>query len=324
MKKYLSAFHTICVQLIVFYLFFAMGVQNRSAAQESKLGSWQNLKYSIYFTSPDVDSLLGDANRFQKTMDYFAPVKPVHVYLEGTGRGNINVPLLKIVANRFRAMGIRVSGAMVPVGERGPSAYNNSKDMAALEKRMRSLAHIFDDIILDDWLFTTAVDAKSVEERGNQSWADYRTKLILTQSKKYIMDPAREVNPKVQVTIKYPNWYEGHRDNGYDVYHETRLYDHMAVGIETRNRMVHDQHIPIYSGYVFQKWWPSVEPKKWVGSWLDNYDMNGDSNDYIAQVWPRHLRLFFGAPASSIQPILPVMCINTLSKCCQNLTGSQE
>jgi hypothetical protein len=174
---------------------------------------------------------------------------------------------------------------MVPVGERGPSAYNNQKDMAALEKRMRSLAQVFDDIILDDWLFTTAVDEKSVEERGNQSWADYRTKLILTQSKKYIIDPAKKVNPKVQVTIKYPNWYEGHRTNGYDVYYETLLFDHMAVGIETRNRMTHDQHIPIYSAYIFQKWWPSVEPKKWVGSWLDNYDMKGDSNDYVAQVW---------------------------------------
>ena len=150
---------------------------------------------------------------------------------------------------------------------------------------MRTLAQIFDDIILDDWLFTTAVDAKSLEERGTQSWADYRTNLILTQSKKYIIDPAKEVNPKVQITIKYPNWYEGHRYNGYDVYHETLLYDHMAVGIETRNRMVHDQHIPIYSGYVFQKSWPSVEPKKWVGSWLDNYEMKGDYNDYIAQVW---------------------------------------
>jgi hypothetical protein len=218
-------------------------------------------------------------------MDYFAPIKPVHVYLEGTGRGEINIPLLKNVAKKFAALGIRVSGAMVPVGERGPSTYNNRKDMAALEKRMRSLAQIFDDIILDDWLFTTAVDPKSVEERGTRSWADYRTKLILTQSKKYIIDPAKEVNPKVQVTIKYPNWYEGHRDNGYDVYYETRLFDHMAVGIETRNRMVHDQHIPIYSGYVFQKWWSSVDPKKWVGSWLDNYDMKGDSNDYIAQVW---------------------------------------
>ena len=285
MKRNISDYRAIGVRFLVWSLLLTAVIHNRLAAQEVKSGGWQNLNYSIYFTSGDVDSLLSDDNRFQKTMDYFAPIKPVHVYLEGTGRGEINIPLLKKVTERFRARGIRVSGAMVPVGEQGPSTYNNMKDMAALEKRMRSLAKIFDDIILDDWLFTTAVDPKSVEERGNQSWADYRTKLILAQSKKYIIDPAKDVNPNVQVTIKYPNWYEGHRDNGYDVYYETRLFDHMAVGIETRNRMVHDQHIPIYSGYIFQKWWPSVAPQKWVGSWLDNYDMQGDSNDYIAQVW---------------------------------------
>ena len=282
MRRYISISDVMSFQFLTCCFLFAFVIQSHVDAQSN---GWKNLKYAIYFTSSDVDSLLGDDARFQKTMDYFAPVKPVHVYLEGTGHGEINIPLLKKVTDKFRAIGIRVSGAMVPVGERGPSAYNNQKDMAALEKRMRSLAQVFDDIILDDWLFTTAVDEKSVEERGNQSWADYRTKLILTQSKKYIIDPAKKVNPKVQVTIKYPNWYEGHRTNGYDVYYETLLFDHMAVGIETRNRMTHDQHIPIYSAYIFQKWWPSVEPKKWVGSWLDNYDMKGDSNDYVAQVW---------------------------------------
>ena len=285
MSKHFSIFDKMSFRLLTCCFLFTLVILGRVDAQEVKSNSWKHLQYSIYFTSRDVDSLISDDNRFQKTMDYFAPLKPVHVYLEGSGHGEINIPLLKKVAQKFHALGIKVSGAMVPVGEHGPSTYNNMKDMAALEKRMRSLAQIFDDIILDDWLFTTSVDTKSVEDRGNQSWADYRTKLILAQSKKYIIDPAKEVNPKVQITIKYPNWYEGHRDNGYDVYYETRLFDHMAVGIETRNRMVHDQHIPIYSGYVFQKWWPSVEPKKWVGSWLDNYDMKGDSNDYIAQVW---------------------------------------
>jgi hypothetical protein len=256
-----------------------------SAQGSAKNAGWPNLKYAIYFTSHDVDSLLANPDQFKKTMAYFAPVKAVHVYLEGTGQGEINVPLFKKIADRFRSMGIKVSGAMVPTGRHGPSVYNNPEDMAALERRMRALAQVFDDIILDDWLFTTATDPKSVEDRGNQTWADYRTKLIIEQSKKYIIGPAKEVNPNVKVTIKYPNWYEGHRDNGYDVYHETRLFDQMAVGIETRNRMVHDQHIPIYSGYIFQKWWSSVDTKKWVGSWLDNYDMRGDSNDYVAQVW---------------------------------------
>ena len=246
---------------------------------------WQHVKYAIYFTSSDIEQLLVDSAQFIKTMEYFGPIKPYKVYLEGSSEKEIDVALMKKVADRFRSLGIKVSGSMVAVGHRGPSVYNNADDMASLEKRMRALAKVFDNIILDDWLFTTATDEKSVKERGNQSWADYRTKLILEQSKKYIIDAAKEVNPNVKVIIKYPNWYEGHRENGYDVYHETLQFDNMAVGIETRNRMTHDQHIPIYSGYIFQKWFSSVDPAKWVGSWLDNYDMKGDDNDYVAQVW---------------------------------------
>ena len=273
------------VSLLLFISLATFSLSRTNAQSTTKASGWPNLNYAIYFTSHDVDSLLAAPERFKKTMAYFAPVKAVHAYLEGTGQGEIDVALFKRVADRFRAMGIKVSGAMVPTGPHGPSVYNNPDDMAALQRRMEALAQVFDDIILDDWLFTTATDEKSVADRGNQSWADYRTKLILEQSKKYIIDPAKKVNPNVKVTIKYPNWYEGHRDNGYDVYHETQMFDQMAVGIETRNRMVHDQHIPVYSGYMFQRWWPSVDPKKWVGSWLDNYDMKGDPNDYVAQVW---------------------------------------
>jgi hypothetical protein len=275
--------HSLWVMALGFILLISASPSRAQVKNKDSANSgWQHLKYAIYFTSRDLDSLLADPVRFKKTMDYFAPVKAVHVYLEGSSRGEVNVPLLKTIADKFRAMGMKVSGAMVPVGQRGPSVYNNLEDMAALEKRMRALAKVFDDIILDDWLFTTATDPKSVEERGNQSWADYRTKLILEQSKKYIIGPAKEENPKVNIIIKYPNWYEGHRDNGYDVYYEDLQFDKMAVGIETRNRMVHDQHIPIYSGYIFQKWWSSVDTKKWGGSWLDNYDLKGD---YNAQVW---------------------------------------
>jgi hypothetical protein len=256
-----------------------------SAQEKEHAAGWPHLTYAIYFTSRDVDSLLADPAQFSKTMEYFALIKPVHVYLEGSSRGATNVSLLKTVADRFRKLRVRVSGALVPVGERGPSTYNNPNDMASLEHRMRALARIFDDIILDDWLFTTATDPKSVDDRGSRTWAEYRTALLIEQSKKYIIAPARQVNPRVKITIKYPNWYEGFGTCGYDVENETHLFDQMAVGIETRNRMIHDQHIPIYSGYIFQKWYRSVDPAKWVGSWLDNYDMKGDYQDYNAQVW---------------------------------------
>ena len=228
---------------------FAQTHAQNSAASKG----WAHVNYAIYFTYEDVEHLLVDSAQCEKTIAYFAPVKPYKVYLEGNSEGEIDVAMMKNVADRFRSMGIKTSGSMVAVGRRGPSVYNNADDMASLEKRMKALAKVFDNIILDDWLFTTATDEKSVKERGNQSWADYRTKLILEQSKKYIIDAAKEVNPNAKVIIKYPNWYEGHRENGYDVYHETLQFDNMAVGIETRNRMTHDQHIPDLQRLYFPK-----------------------------------------------------------------------
>ena len=285
-NKYLTHFKkTIPISAILILLINSSYLSGAIKPNDSS-NKWSNLQYAIYFTHDDIVNLLADSVQFQETMNYFAPIKASEVYLEGNSRDDIDIKMLKTVADRFRAMEIEVSGAMVPVSPKGgPSTYNNPKDLTALKKRMESLAKVFDKIILDDWLFTTATDPQSVKDRGKESWADYRTKLILEQSKKYIIDPAKKVNPKVKIIIKYPNWYEGHRQNGYDVYNETNLYDKMAVGIETRNPEKQDQHIPIYSGYIFQKWFASVDNSKWIGSWLDNYGMKGESDKYVAQVW---------------------------------------
>jgi len=253
----------------------------------SNTQGWKHLKYAVFFTSYDVQHLLADPADFRKTMDYFSPVKPTRVYLDGVGKdGKVDVPLMKKIAARFRAMGIEPDGAMVPTSiHSGTSAYNNPEDLAQLKQRMHGLAQVFDKIILDDWLFTNATDPQSVKDRGSMSWAEYRTKLLLKQSKKYIIDPAKEVNPNVQVIIKFPNWFESFPENGYDVKDEVKQFDKMAIGIETRITKTQHQHIPIYSGYALQKWESSADPSKWVGSWLDNYGMPGASNDYNAQVW---------------------------------------
>jgi hypothetical protein len=258
---------------------------NREAATAGRRLGWDYLRYAIYFTYPDIQRLLVDSSSREETLEYLAPIKARKVYLECSSRGTIDIDLMKSLAADMRARGYEVTGAMVPVVPDGPICYNNPDHLAHLEKQARALAEVFDEFILDDWLFTICTCEKCIAGRGTQSWADYRTKLILEKSKQYIIDPARKVRPGVKIIIKYPNWYEGHRQNGYDVYGETNQFDAMAVGIETRTRATHDQHIPIYSGYVFQKWWSSVDPSKWIGSWLDNYTMKGQDNDYVAQVW---------------------------------------
>jgi len=267
-------------------LFGAISVSGQTTSQEPQAApGWPHLKYAVYFTYPEIERLLADPSSLRETMEYLAPVRPGKVYLECSASGDVNVALLKGVAEQLRARGLKVSGGMVPTVPGGPMCYNNQDHLALLERRARALAQVFDEFILDDWLFTTCTCEKCFAGRGKSSWADYRTKLLLERSKAYIMDPARQVKPGIKIIIKYPNWYEGHRENGYDVFNETRQFDAMAVGIETRTRATHDQHIPIYSGYVFQKWWSGVDPAKWIGSWLDNYSMKGQDNDYVAQVW---------------------------------------
>jgi hypothetical protein len=246
---------------------------------------WAHIKTALFCTSKDVDQLLTRPEDRKATLAYFAPLRLSKVYLEDAKGEPGDIALLREIAADLKAQGLEVSGAVVPAADHGPLCYNDPKDMAMLEGRVRVLAQVFDEIIVDDWLFTTCTCAKCLADRGNDSWADYRSRLVAEQSKLHLIDVAKQVRPGIRVIIKYPNWYEGHRQHGYDVARQTPQFDGVSVGIETRQRATHDQHIPIYSGYVFQQWIGGDAGPKWRSAWLDNYEMQGADNDFVAQVW---------------------------------------
>jgi len=246
---------------------------------------WAHIKTALYCTGEDVAHLLTKPENRKEALAYFAPLRISKVYLQDDRGEQASLATYREIVADLKAQGLEVSGAVVPAGEHGPLCYNDPKDMAALEARVRVLAQVFDEIIVDDWLFTTCTCAKCLAGRGSESWADYRSRLVSEQSKKHLIDVAKQVRPEVRVIIKYPNWYEGHRQNGYDVARQSPQFDGVSVGIETRQRATHDQHIPIYSGYVFQKWIGGDAGAKWRSAWLDNYDMQGADNDYLAEVW---------------------------------------
>ncbi len=254
------------------------------AASAPSDSAWANLRYAVYFTAFDVQKLLVPADSRAETLRYFAPVHPQRFYLERALQDTSDVAGMKKVADALRAEGIEATGALVPAIGR-PLCYNKPGEMAMLERGARALAQVFDEFIIDDWLFTTCTCEACTKDRGKATWADYRQKLVADMARQHIIDPARQVRPGIKIIVKYPNWYEGHPWNGYDVVRQTHQFDAISVGIETRIRAYHDQHIPIYSGYVFQKWFAGIEPGKWSSAWLDNYEMKGYDNDYVAQVW---------------------------------------
>jgi hypothetical protein len=245
---------------------------------------WEHVKTALFFTSEDVDTLLSTPADRRATLAYFAPLRLGKVYLENASEDPAAAAGLRAIVDDLRAQGLEVCGAVVPANH-GPLCYNDPKDMALLENRVRVLAQVFDEIIVDDWLFTTCTCAKCLEGRGGDSWADYRSRLVPEQSKKHLIDAARQVNPRVRVIIKYPNWYEGHRQHGYDVARQTPQFDGVSVGIETRQLATQDQHIPAYSGYVFQRWIGGDAGEKWRSAWLDNFQMQGDFDEFAAEVW---------------------------------------
>ncbi|MCG6959809.1 hypothetical protein LJE82_07965, partial [bacterium BMS3Abin03] len=140
---------------VSFVIIFIMMILNSQSVFSQTKDGWKNLKYALFFTNGDVHRLLADEDSFNKTMEYFAPIKIQKVYLEGKNRGEEDVDLMKSVADRFRKIGITPVGAMVPTSEKGgPCCYNDPNDLASLKRRMTALASVFDEIILDDWLFT--------------------------------------------------------------------------------------------------------------------------------------------------------------------------
>jgi hypothetical protein len=60
---------------------------------------------------------------------------------------------------------------------------------------------------------------------------------------------AKAVNPKVDIIIKYPNWYEHFQGNGYDLAEQPRIFDAIYTGTETRDPVETDQNLQQYESY---------------------------------------------------------------------------
>ena len=75
------------ISLVYVAFTFALLINTSTAFGQNSTNGWSNVKFAIYFTHNDVENLLADSIQFQKTMEYFAPVKAYKVYLEGNSHG---------------------------------------------------------------------------------------------------------------------------------------------------------------------------------------------------------------------------------------------
>ena len=162
--------------------------------------------------------------------------------------------------------------------------YTDPKSRDYVKKAAEVTARHFDEIMLDDFFFNNTKRDSDIAAKGDLSWADFRLKLMDEVSRDLILGPARAVNPKVKVIIKFPNWYEHFQANGYDLDVEPKIFDGIYTGTETRDPVITDQHLQQYESYLIVRYFDNISPQGNGGGWVDTYDTRY-LDRYAEQLW---------------------------------------
>ncbi len=193
----------------------------------------------------------------------------------------------------FRAAGMEASGCITTTrvgkdstGWKAIACYTDPQTQEKIKSVFEYAAGLFDEIMIDDFWFTdcecndcrAARTARTVTIGGvhypvaGDTWEDYRGELLVQLSRHYILEAARRVNPKVKIIIKYPQWYDGFHERGYDVVRETANFDHIWVGTETRDYTNGRWGGTVqYEAFFIMRWLGSVGGAKCGGGWFDPY-----------------------------------------------------
>jgi hypothetical protein len=188
----------------------------------------------------------------------------------------------------FIQHGVKVAGAICysdsDNGQFVSFTYTKPADRDYVKHVAESTARHFDEIILDDFFFANTKTPSDIAAKGDQSWTDFRVKTMNQVSRDLVVGPARAVNPKVKITIKFPNWYEHFQGNGYDLEQQPKIFDAIYAGTETRDPVITDQNLQQYEGYAIARYFENIAPGRMGGGWVDTYDMRY-LDRYSEQLW---------------------------------------
>jgi len=146
--------------------------------------------------------------------------------------------------------------------------YTDPEDRAFVKGVTEAAARHFDEIILDDFFFVTTKQASDIAAKGTRSWSQFRVDLMNEAAENLVLKPARAVNPRVKVVIKYPNWYEHFQALGFDLDQGPRLFDGIYTGTETRDPVATDQFLQQYESYQIYRYFENIAPGRNGGGWI--------------------------------------------------------
>jgi hypothetical protein len=273
----------------------------------------QNFYTAIYIPVMMVRRLADPAVRQREWETISRQLKVDKVYIESErDRMLADDQTLEDLKKFFTDHGVRVAGGITYSDNRGAQyhsfCYTNPDDRAFVQRVAELTARHFDEIILDDFFFVTTKNASDIAAKGNRTWTQFRLDLMDDVAENLLLKPARAVNPKVKITIKFPNWYEHFQGLGFDLDKESRLFDGIYTGTETRDPGLTDQFLQQYESYQILRYFENIAPGRNGGGWVDTFS-NRYVDRYAEQLWdtafakPREITLFNWA--ALLQPIEP-------------------
>lgn len=288
------------------------------------MGNYRNFDLVVYFVSDGVAKATRE--KLQQDIDFFKKYMRLDkVYLEPYRDGVLATEeQLRLCKEVFESNGIRTEGGITTTYPKTQSpkqrlfnvlCYNDETMMSLLQQVSELNAKVFDAFILDDFYFTNCTCEKCREGRDKYnaehgitdgSWQGYRTHLMYEASKKYVIEPAKAINPNCKITIKYPNWMEAYQETGYDPILQKEIFDEIYTGTETRDPVNTDQHLPRYLSFSLMRYMEDMAPGRNGGGWFDPFDCR-ILDYYLEQAYltafskPREMMMFcFQALVNSV------------------------
>ena len=263
----------------------------------SSAKGYQNFRVAVYCRAQEVNQM-GDANWLATRWDEVSrQVKVDKVYLE-THRDVVLVDEKTIAAAKkfFEDKGIEVAGGITYTVMESNRFQTFCYTKPESRKRVREIAEytakLFNEVILDDFFFTNCKCEACIKAKGSQSWSEFRIDLMKGAARNLVVGPAKAVNPKVKMVIKYPNWYEHFQGCGFNLETQPKIFDGIYTGTETRDPVYTDQHLQQYESYLIYRYFENIKPGGNGGGWVDTGAMRY-MDRYAEQLW---LTLFAKAP----------------------------
>ena len=248
----------------------------------------KNFKVSVYVRAAEVQKMKDQKWLDESWATISSQLDVDKIYLE-THRDLqiVDDATIEKAKKFFEKQGLEVAGGITftinESNEFETFCYSDPEHRKMVQKIAEVTARHFDEFLLDDFFFTSCKSGVEVKAKGNLSWTEYRLQLMNEAAKNLVLGPAKAVNPKVKVIIKYPNWYDHFQGLGFNLEDGPRLFDGIWTGTETRDP-ASAQHLQNYLSYNIIRYFENLRPGYNGGGWVDAGGIQMSMDRYAEQL----------------------------------------